>query len=299
MPTYRVTVEYDGTKFAGWQVQPKGRTVQGVLTTVLREVTGNETLTLRAAGRTDAGVHALAQEASFRVARPLEESRLLPLLAKALPPDLAVLDLERVPDSFHPRHDAVRRSYRYQIARRRSAFGKRFTWWVPGRLDPEAMQVAATRFVGRHDFAGFARREATRGRTIVVVEECRVADLDELVLVRVVASHFLWGQVRRMVGALVAVGRGEAEPADVGRWLAGETAPPEPAAPAAGLFMEAVHYPGDKLDLPPLVPVGVPWPLHHRLVTRGKPPHSARAAEGVRRGRPRRRTRGSGSSSGQ
>lgn len=260
MPTYRLTVEYEGSKFAGWQVQPQGRTVQGVLTRVLREVTGQEELVLLGAGRTDAGVHALAQVASVRVRERLAEARLLPALAKALPSDLAVLDLRRVPDSFHPRHDAVRRSYRYQVARRRSAFGKRFTWWVPAALDIAAMQTAATAFTGRHDFAAFARRDASRARTVVVVEECRMVDLDELVLIRIVASHFLWGQVRRMVGALVAIGRGQEAPADVARWLAGDASPPELAAPAAGLFLEAVQYPDDPPGLPPLLPVGVPWP---------------------------------------
>jgi tRNA pseudouridine38-40 synthase len=264
MPTYRLIVEYDGSKFAGWQVQPKGRTVQGVLTRILRETTGHENLTLLGAGRTDAGVHALAQVASIRTPARLPVPKLLGVLAKALPPDLAVLEMTRVPDAFHPRHDAVRRSYRYQIARRRSAFGKRFTWWVPGRLDATAMQAAAVRFVGRHDFAAFARRDASRTRTIVVVEECRVADLDEVVLMRIAASHFLWSQARRMVGALVAVGRGEAAPTDVERWLTGAAPPPALAAPAAGLFLEAVHYPGEAPDLPPLLPIGIPWRAGHR-----------------------------------
>jgi tRNA pseudouridine38-40 synthase len=121
------------------------------------------------------------------------------------------------------------------------------------------MADAAARMVGRHDFAALSRRDPGQKSTVVVVEQCRVVDLGELVLVRVVASHFLWGQVRRMVGALVAVGRGDARPDDVEGWLSGALKPPDDAAPASGLFLERVLFPGEPRELPPLVPVGVPW----------------------------------------
>jgi tRNA pseudouridine38-40 synthase len=259
MPTYRLTVEYDGTKFAGWQVQRHGRTVQGVLLEALRRTTGERDIVLRGAGRTDAGVHALGQVASLQCRRPVPAARLLGQLERELPADVAVRDVELLEGRFHPRHDAVRRSYRYQIARRRSAFGKRCTWWVRDPLDSAAMMAAAAEFVGRHDFVGFSRRDEAQTSTIVVVEECRVVDLGELVLVRIIASHFLWGQVRRMVGALVAVGCGQWGPQAVRDWLAGAAVPAFEAAPAAGLFLEAVIYKGGRDELPALVPVGVPW----------------------------------------
>jgi len=259
MPTYRMTVEYDGTKFAGWQVQRQGRTVQGVLTDALRRATEQGDIVVRGAGRTDSGVHALAQVASVECREPLAVERLLAALDRALPADLAVRDLRQLPGSFHPRHDAVLRSYRYQLARRRSAFGKRYTWWVREPIDASAMSAAAAHLVGRHDFAALSRRDPGQTSTVVVVEQCRVVDLGELVLVRVVASHFLWGQVRRMVGALVAVGRGEARPDDVPGWLSGAVAPPDEAAPASGLFLERVLFAGEPEELPPLLPVGVPW----------------------------------------
>lgn len=293
MPTYRLTVEYDGTKFAGWQVQPQGRTVQGVLGDVLHRVTGQHGLVLRGAGRTDAGVHALAQVASLECREPLAVDRLLADLQRALPADLAVRELRPLQGRFHPRHDAVLRSYRYQIARRRSAFGKRCTWWVREPIDTRAMAAAAARMVGRHDFAALSRRDSGQKSTIVVVEECRVVDLDELVLVRVVASHFLWGQVRRMVGALVAVGRGEAHPDDVVGWLSGAVEPPDDAAPASGLFLERVLYRGEPQELPPLVPVGVPWfgnetaPSPERALRTGAR-ISAGSGAGRRRGAARR-----------
>jgi tRNA pseudouridine38-40 synthase len=259
VPTYRLTIEYDGSKFVGWQVQPRGRTVQGVLLEALREVTGERGIDLQGAGRTDAGVHALGQVASLRCRSSLDPRRVVGELERALPADVAVLELHPSPRSFHARHDAVARAYRYQLAQRRSAFGKRFTWWV-GELDADRMRTGAVAFVGRHDFASFAKRAAEAESTIVEVESCEVAAHGSLIIVRLVASHFLWAQVRRMVGALVAIGRGEAEPADAERWLNGSESPPALAAPAAGLFLEAVRYPGEAWALPPLTPIGVPLP---------------------------------------
>jgi tRNA pseudouridine38-40 synthase len=258
MPTYRLLIEYDGSRFTGWQVQASGRTVQGVLLDVLRELTGEREVDLQGAGRTDAGVHALGQVASFRCPRRIHPAEALRALDRLLPQDLAVRRLDPAPPGFHARHDAVSRAYRYQVSTRRSAFGKRFTWWVPERLDPVAMQTAASLFVGRHDFAALAKRSAAVESTLVEVESCTVVAAGEVVLVRVVASHFLWNQVRRMVGALVTVGRGEALPAAVRAWLDGSTPPPALSAPAAGLFLEAVLYRDEHWTLPPLVPVGVP-----------------------------------------
>jgi tRNA pseudouridine38-40 synthase len=280
MPTYRMTVEYDGTKFAGWQIQRTGRTVQGVLLEALRRAIGQPDISLRGAGRTDAGVHALAQVASFECGKRLALDRLTAQLARDLPADLAVRELRAVRGRFHPRHEAVRRSYRYQIARRRSAFGKRFTWWIRDPIDSDAMAAAAAHFTGRHDFAAFSRRDPGQTSTVVVVDQARVVDLGEIVMVRIVASHFLWGQVRRMVGALVAVGRGEAPPEAVRDWLSGAARPPAEAAPAAGLFLEQVLFAGESAELPPLVPVGVPW-LGTAAETRPGDRHGDRGSAGM------------------
>ena len=260
MPTYRLDLEYDGSKFAGWQVQASGRTVQGVLLDTLRAVTGQRDLDLQGAGRTDAGVHALGQVASLRTRRAVEPQRLRAELERELPADLAVLDVRPAHPRFHARHDALARVYRYQITGRRSAFGKRTTWWVPEPLDTKAMSAAARAFEGRHDFRAFARRAGEAESTLVEVAACRVATLAEFTLIRIVGSHFLWNQVRRMVASLVAVGRGEASPDHVPDWLDGRGAPPAGAAPAAGLFLEAVRYAVESAELPPLVPVGPPLP---------------------------------------
>jgi len=258
MPTYRLRIEYEGTKFSGWQAQAAGRTVQGVLLDTLRSLTGERQLDLQGAGRTDAGVHALGQVASLRCRQSLDPARLLADLERELPADLAVLDLEAAKSGFHARHDALSRAYRYQIATRRSAFGKRVSWWVAGGLDDAAMAGAASAFVGRHDFRAFARRSHEADSTIVEVESCEVGTAAGCALIRIVASHFLWNQVRRMVGALVTVGRGGASPADVPEWLTGTKPAPLLSAPAAGLFLEAVRYPDAPWRLPPLAPLGLP-----------------------------------------
>jgi tRNA pseudouridine38-40 synthase len=265
MPTYRLDIEYDGTKFAGWQVQASGRTVQGVLLDAIRDIVGQRDVDLQGAGRTDAGVHALGQVASLRTRRAVEPRRLCGELERALPADLAVLGVRAAHPRFHARHEAIARVYRYQITSRRSAFGKRTTWWVPDALDGRRMAAAARAFEGRHDFRPFARRAGEVESTIVEVAACRIATLGEFTLVRVVGSHFLWNQVRRMIAALVAVGRGVARPEDVADWLERRAAPPAEAAPAAGLFLEAVRYPGERAELPPLVPVGPPMPARRAV----------------------------------
>ena len=258
MPTHRLLIEYDGTKFAGWQAQASGRTVQGTLLDALRAVTGEREIDLQGAGRTDAGVHALGQVASLRTRGRLDPATIRRRLDETLPADLAVRRIDLVPPRFHARHDALARCYRYQIAARRSAFGKRTTWWIAESLDLDAMAVAAHSFEGRHDFRPFAKRGGEKDSTLVEVELCRLAVVEDFVIVRLVASHFLWNQVRRMVGALVAIGRGAAAADDVPRWLSGASTPPLLAAPAAGLFLETVRYPGEEWSLPPLVPVGAP-----------------------------------------
>ena len=262
MPTYRLLLEYDGTKFAGWQILPRGRTVQGTLLEALRRVTGEEDLDLQGAGRTDAGVHALGQVASFRTRRTLPLAKTLAELEGVLPADVAVRRLELAAPRFHARHDATGRAYRYQIALRRSAFGKRVSWWVPEPLDIPAMAEAGKRFVGLADFSAFTRRAKEQKSTKVLMEEVLVSQIGEVVLVRLVASHFLWNQVRRMVGVLVAVGKGELAPEAIPQLLSGRKPLPPVAAPAAGLFLEAVRYPGEPFLLPPLLPVGLPlWQL--------------------------------------
>ncbi len=260
MATYRLTVEYEGTRYHGWQEQKNARSVAGELRRALTEG-GAEVMELAGSGRTDAGVHALAQVAHLRLRTGVEPGPLRRAANDSLPPDIHVLSLDAAPDRFHARHGAVTRSYLYQISRRRTAFGKPLVWWVKHPLDVGRMEEAARRFRGRHDFVLFCERPAEQPSTVVEMEGVVVETSGALVLVRLVASHFLWKMARRIVGTLVQVGSCALEPGEIEVLLAvkhgGEKPRFEPArftAPPSGLFLERVLYPGDP-PLPPLRPV--------------------------------------------
>lgn len=243
MPTYKLTLEYDGTRYRGWQTQKNtDRTVAGVMERAARELLEEETR-IFGAGRTDAGVHALAQVAHFKTRKLLAGQEIVYGLNDRLPFDVNVLEAEPVPDSFHARHDAVSRTYLYRISKRRTALEKRFVWWVRDELDVDAMRAAALRFEGRRDFASFCENPSGQPSTLVQVERCDVEDAGEKILVRVDASHFLWKMIRRMVGALVEVGRGKlAEPALAQLLLVRSAHPARWTAPPSGLFLEKVVY---------------------------------------------------------
>jgi tRNA pseudouridine38-40 synthase len=217
---------------------------------------------LGGSGRTDAGVHALAQVAHLRLQERADPVALRRAVNDVLPPDVHVTALVPAPPTFHARHDALARSYVYQVSRRRTAFGKRFVWWIKRPLDPSAMAAAAAELPGRHDFALLAERASQASSTVVVVEHAEVAVFDDLILFRIVASHFLWKLVRRLTGALVHVGGGELSPQAFAGLLAGRLPAPgvNPAAwtaPPSGLFLEAVLY----ADSPPLPALQPPVPI--------------------------------------
>jgi tRNA pseudouridine38-40 synthase len=165
-----------------------------------------------------------------------------------LPTDIVVLDLVEARPSFHARHDAVARTYLYQISTRKSAFAKRYCWWIKEDLDVKAMARAASLLPGRHDFAAFAAQDPSRPgeSTIVVVNNVEVGTEDHLILVKIEASHYLWRMVRRIVGVLVKVGKGEVTEQQILQLLEGDAiAELDVAAwtaPASGLFLEAVEY---------------------------------------------------------
>lgn len=260
MPTFRLTIEYEGTRYHGWQEQRNARTVAGELKRALGEA-GADVLELVGSGRTDAGVHALAQVAHLRLRSPMEPEALRRAANDRLPPDIHLLAVERAPDRFHARHDAVARSYLYQISRRRTALAKRFVWWVKRPLDVDLMREAAGRLRGRHDFAPFCERPSEQPSTIVELEEAAVETAGALVLVRLVASHFLWKMARRIVGTLVEAGAGDLEPRAIEDLLSGVRAgsergfePARHTAPPSGLFLERVRYPGD-------APIEAPRPV--------------------------------------
>src|SRR5687767_335845 len=153
---FKLTIEYAGGRYSGWQIQRNARTIQGEIERAIREVTGAKQFELYGSGRTDAGVHALAQVAHLDIDSTLPAETFRQRINDALPSDINILRIDRVRHKFHARHDAVARSYIYQIARRRTAFGKAFVWWVKEDLNVDAMRRAAAAFVGMHDFRSFS-----------------------------------------------------------------------------------------------------------------------------------------------
>jgi tRNA pseudouridine38-40 synthase len=246
MPRYRLTIEYAGTRYSGWQVQKNARTVQGELLQAVREASGAAAPDLQGSGRTDAGVHALEQVAHLDLPRALQPEALRRGMNDVLPADINVLRIEPVPHRFHARHDAVSRSYLYQVSRRRTAFAKPFVWWIKDELDVRAMREAAGAFVGMHDFRSFTDSDPEDVSTKVQLGSVELKEDGALILVRVTGSHFVWKMVRRLVGVLVEVGRGRLTAGDVEGFL--DHPSPIPArltAPPSGLFLERVVYPGE------------------------------------------------------
>jgi tRNA pseudouridine38-40 synthase len=260
MPRYKLTLEYTGTRYSGWQVQKNARTVQGELHRAIAVVVGGPPLELYGSGRTDAGVHALGQVAHVELLAPMPPDVFRLKVNDELPSDVHVLAVQPVGRRFHARHGAVSRSYVYQISRRRTALAKPFVWWIKDDLDVRRMAEAAALFRGMHDFQSFTDLDPEEGSTRVLLEGCEVAEEGALVLVRVVGSHFLWKMVRRLVGVLAGVGRGTVAIADVAGFLnARSGVPAQLTAPPSGLFLEGVYYEGDAG--PPALRAAVPVPV--------------------------------------
>jgi len=255
MPRFKLLIEYAGTRYSGWQIQKNARTVQGELAAAIVEATGDRHFELYGAGRTDAGVHALGQVAHLDVRTSLAPDLLARRINETLPADINVRGAAKVPHRFHARHDALSRTYVYQIARRRTAFAKPFVWWVKEDLRLDAIRDAAASFTGRQDFRGFTDDDPDEKSTLVEVSAVELHVSDARLLVLVDGSHFLWKMVRRMVGVLVEVGRGGLAPRDVPALLASPSGlPAKLTAPASGLFLARVTYPGDPPSEVPLPP---------------------------------------------
>jgi tRNA pseudouridine38-40 synthase len=272
--TWKLTLAYDGGPFRGWQVQPGEPTVQGTLAAVIERVTGEAVLP-QGSGRTDAGVHALGQVASFSLAARIPAANLLRALNRALPPAVRILSAEPVPAGFHARHSAVGKTYEYRIFERRirvpsrggiarvaenatqericSPFLAPFAWDCRWPLELAPMQQAAALLVGTHDFTSFAatdpdltqRSEAVSApNPVKTICASTVVREGGLLRYRVTGSGFLHHMVRNIVGTLVEVGRGSLGPAEIPRILAArDRAAAGPTAPAHGLYLVAVEYP--------------------------------------------------------
>ena len=252
---FRLTLEYDGSSFSGWQRQPGVRTVEGVLREGLAAL-GLSVETLTAAGRTDAGAHAHGQVVGLTLCEPpfknLSPKRLQHALNGVLPRDVAVIAAEPAAPTFHARRDALRRTYRYIVAPRgsRMAVGRQYAWRVRGPLDLDAMRRAARLLTGTHDFAAFGRSPRPGGsttRTVHTIDVRRIAvtPAGDAVVIDVDADAFLYGMMRSFAGALVAVGEGRMSERELHEMV---VSPPAQrahltVAPAHGLHQWAVTYP--------------------------------------------------------
>jgi tRNA pseudouridine38-40 synthase len=245
MPRYKLTIEYDGTPFVGWQAQDNGVSVQAVLTDAIAAFAG-ERVTVGAAGRTDAGVHALGQVAHVSLAKDWECETVRDAINFHLRPQpVVVLAAERVAPDFDARFSAVKRHYLYRIVNRRAdlALDQNRAWRVPRPLDAEAMHAAAQRLVGHHDFTTFRSAECQTKSPVKTLDRLDVARDGDEIRITATARSFLQHQVRSMVGSLVQVGDGRWSADDLARALAArDRRACGPVAPPDGLYLVGVDY---------------------------------------------------------
>lgn len=258
MRTLRLVIEYDGTDFHGWQKQPEVRTVQGCLEQALEQLLG-ETVRTTAAGRTDAGVHALGQTVSLQAGSSIPVENLARALNAVLPPDVAVVHAEQAVADFNARFNATGKLYRYQIvpSGRRSAFLDRMVWHCPFPLDLDLMREGARGLLGEHDFRAFARDADSNESCVRCLHSVEIRETPpqsiprglhedrDVVSIEVEGDAFLWNMVRSIAGTLVDVGRGKLPPSQVAEIVAsGDRSRVGPTLPPQGLALVRVDYTG-------------------------------------------------------
>jgi tRNA pseudouridine38-40 synthase len=246
MPRYQFVIEYDGTPFVGWQIQPEGASVQGALQEAILRFSG-EHVTVKGAGRTDAGVHALGQVAHADLTKDWSPGRVRDAVNFHLKPlPVAVLSCAEVPPAFDARHSATARHYIYRILIRRArpVLDRDRVWWIMRSLDAQAMADAAAHLVGRHDFTTFRAAQCQAASPVRTLDRLDVTREGAEIVIRASARSFLHNQVRSMVGTLKLVGEGKWRPPDVAAALAAcDRTRCGPVAPASGLYLERVDYP--------------------------------------------------------
>lgn len=244
MAAFKVTLEYDGTAYAGWQRQPDQPTIQEAVEAALRRITQTDVPAV-AAGRTDAGVHALGQVVSFKADKPLSSDEWLRALNATLPEDISVGAVEQVSDAFHARFSAVRKLYAYRILHRpfRSSLERTRAWHLYGALNLDAMREACNHLIGKHDFSSFQGHPTDVENPVCDLQRLDIIKDQDIVRIEIEADRFLKQMVRAMVGTLVEVGQGKRRPEDVKRILeAKDRCAAGYTAPAQGLYLVKVHY---------------------------------------------------------
>ena len=245
MRNIKLLIEYDGTNYQGWQVQPRGPTIQGTLEEKLRLLT-REPIQVFGSGRTDSGVHALAQVAHFKTQSQIDIGSMQRALNSLLPPDIVIQKIEEVDEGFHARRHSKSKIYEYRILNRslRSAFHLGYVWHIPQRLDLMEMKKATTHLIGEHDFSAF-RTVGSPTRTTVrrVIRAEWKRGRDGLVRFEIEANGFLKQMVRSIIGTLVEIGKGKLDAAEFRKILdSKDRKKAGPTAPAQGLFLKEVKY---------------------------------------------------------
>ncbi|WP_077368813.1 tRNA pseudouridine(38-40) synthase TruA [Anaerosalibacter sp. Marseille-P3206] len=244
MRNIKLTIEYEGTNYHGWQVQPNAITVQGEIVKAINNIT-KENVNLIGSGRTDSGVHAKGQVANFITNSKIPEDKFSYAINSQLPLDIAITKSEEVPIDFHSRYDAIGKRYRYLIYNRpiRSPLYKNYAYHIPYELDFEKMNVAKEQFLGTHDFKAFMSSGSEIEDTVRTIHSISITKQDSLIIFQVEGNGFLYNMVRIIVGTLVEVGNGKKEKDSISqiiksknRMSAGHT------APANGLYLEKVFY---------------------------------------------------------
>lgn len=244
MPTFRLILEYDGTNYHGWQIQPNLPTIQGILESTIGRVAQHD-VPVTGAGRTDAGVHALGQVANFTSAARLSAEEWLRALNGLLPQDISVVSVEEVPDTFHARFDAKSKLYRYLLFTRvhRSALGRHKILHYPHVLDLDAMEAAARALIGMHDCSSFQGSPTDTENPVCTVTRLTIDRFGDEVIFEIEADRFLKQMVRNIVGTLLEVGKGKLKAGNVAEILAAkDRTKAGPTAPAHGLYLVRVDY---------------------------------------------------------
>jgi tRNA pseudouridine38-40 synthase len=246
---FKLHIEYEGTRYSGWQKQDNAKTIQGTIIKAAENIFGDNFIDLQGSGRTDSGVHAICQVAHLDVKTVLAPEIIKIKLNDLLPPDINILNIEKAKQNFHARHDAKSRSYIYQISKRRTAFNKNQVWWVKDNLDFKAMESASKHFTGMNNFTSFSDDEEENKSTKVLIDDIQLKEIGDLILIRIIGSHFIWKMVRRIVGILVEVGRGEKSEKDILFYLTNKSNEPAKfTAPPSGLFLERAYYEGETVS---------------------------------------------------
>jgi tRNA pseudouridine38-40 synthase len=255
MARFRLLIEYEGSRYHGWQTNTGVKTIQGEMLRACQQLFNTKKIELYGAGRTDTGVHALGQVAHLDVPTQMHPETVRERINAILPYDIHVLEAVSCDSRFHARHSAVARSYVYAISRRRSAFGKRYVWWVKEDLSVTVMQEAAETFRGFHDFFSFGAKSGEDESTLAEVIHIKIIESGNLILLHIIGSHFLWMMVRRLTGTLVHCGKGKLTTEEVKNFLDQHSErPSQLAAPPSGLYLERVYYKGESVNYEPRIP---------------------------------------------